>query len=73
MWQSVHWCSVNQNSLGTSLGYNVLNKFYWQLKSQLMQLRKQKPENFRIAGIQTLTSAVSKTTNNFETVNVEVA
>ena len=38
-----------------------------------MQLRKQKPENFRIAGIQTLTSAVSKTTNNFETVNVEVA
>ena len=38
-----------------------------------MQLRKKKLKNFRIAGIQTLTSALSKTTNNFETVNVEVA
>lgn len=35
--------------------------------------KKKKLKNFRIAGIQTLTSALSKTTNNFETVNVEVA
>ena len=37
-----------------------------------MQLRK-KLKKFRPAGIQTFTSALSKTTNNFETVNVEVA
>ena len=38
-----------------------------------MQLRKKNLKNYGIALIQTLTSALSKTTNNFETVNVEVA